>query len=145
MNKTLNITFIGGVNVYMGDSFVNNDTELKELAKSFLKDMFKDYFSDINIGIQTRFEVIGVEIEEMPIMNTTNNHNEYLVIQINKAWNFDKRTRLMMESTIDLLMGRDKEECEEKGVGSSDYHDYLMHVADDKDLETILSFCRWEF
>ena len=143
MKRTLNVRFVGGVNVYMEDSHVNSDMELKEKAKSFLEDKFADYFSDVNIGIQTRFDIIDVEIEEIPIMNTTNNHDEYLVNQINKMWNFDKRTKLMMENIIDLLIERDKDECEEKGVGTSDYHDYLMRVADDKDLETILSFGRW--
>ena len=140
MKRTLSVKFVGGVNVYMDDSYVKDDMELKILAKSFLKDKFKEYFSDVNIGVAKEFVVTSVELKETPIMNTTNSHDSYLVECINESW-YNKSTREMMKKVINLLMVRDKEECEEKGVRSSDYHDYLMHIADDRDLETILNFC----
>ena len=80
------------------------------------------------------------------IMNDTNNHNQKLVEKINEIWNnLDKRERFI--KIIYLLMSRDYVECQDKGVHDVErledkYYEYLMHVADDHDLETIISFVR---
>jgi len=80
------------------------------------------------------------------IMNDTNNHNPKLVEKINEIWNnLDKRERFI--KIINLLISRDYVECADKGVfdvelEADKYYEYLMHVADDLDLETIISFVR---
>lgn len=80
------------------------------------------------------------------IMNYTNNHNPKLVEKINEIWNnLNKRERFV--KIIYLLISRDFIECEDKGIFDivrveDKFYEYLMHVADDHDLETIISFVR---
>ena len=89
------------------------------------------------------------------IMNTTNGHDKHLVELLNKCWDrvaWDVRG-LIMKS----LYFRDYDECIDKEIFTEDdtenwwsndwdwekyAYDYLMKVADDTDLETILSFFR---
>ena len=87
--------------------------------------------------VHTDAHVVRLEdIED--IMNTTNSHDKALVDAINDAWN-DKRDEFA--DIVGVLMLRDREECDEKGVGS-DIHSYLMQVADDQDLQCILDYLR---
>lgn len=84
------------------------------------------------------------------VMNTTNNHNPYLVGLINEVFNdFDKMEFAYI--ALEALAVRDAEEVLEKvGVNplSDDFdvetNDYeiLMHVCDDDDLKMILLFTR---
>lgn len=76
----------------------------------------------------------------VPIMNGTNSHDEVLVERINNAYrNRPSDFQLIMTA----LMARDIDECLEHGIAwTNDVHTYLMQIADDKDLETILSFLR---
>ena len=89
-------------------------------------------------------EVVGTnacvtdEQELTPIMDTSNNHNEELVDKINKAY-YTKRREF--DTIVAFLMVRDKDECEENNV-NNDTYSYLMHVADDTDLECILNYVR---
>lgn len=78
------------------------------------------------------------EQELTPIMDTSNNHNEVLVAKINKAYHTKRRD---FDSIVSLLMIRDKDECDENNV-NNDTYSYLMHVADDTDLESIINFTR---
>lgn len=85
------------------------------------------------------------------IMDETNNHNPMLVKAINSAWN-DEETSKRFEDIVVALMMRDSDEVEEKlGELQSvtdnwiDFlPDYLMRIADDWDLTTILHFVRWD-
>jgi hypothetical protein len=81
-----------------------------------------------------------------------NNHNPMLVKCINSAWN-DEETSKLFEDIVVALMMRDSDEVEEK-LGEPqrvidnwmDYlPNYLMNIADDWDLVTILHFVRWDF
>lgn len=85
------------------------------------------------------------------IMDDTNSHNPMLVKAINTAWN-DEETSKYFESIVVALMVRDADEVEEK-VGEIQsvcdnwidfLPDYLMRIADDWDLRTILHFVRWD-
>lgn len=95
------------------------------------------------------------------IMNNTNGHNPDLVEKINNLYNNPKKKECFY-TIIQALMYRDGEEIIDKGItteknfyySSCDWHgefyryaelfahDYLMHVADDRDLEIIINFCR---
>lgn len=85
------------------------------------------------------------------IMDDTNNHNPMLVKAINSAWNDDESSK-HFEDIVVALMVRDADEVEEKlGELQSvcdnwiDFlPDYLMRIADDWDLTTILHFVRWD-
>lgn len=96
------------------------------------------------------------------IMNTSNSHNEKLVEQINAIYDGDLNTKVNFYVILKALMYRDREEMIDKEIVTEDefyfshhdYHglynklvrnytyEYLMHVADDADLETIINFCR---
>ena len=85
------------------------------------------------------------------IMDDTNSHNPMLVKAINTAWN-DEETSKHFEDIVVALMVRDADEVEEK-VGEIQsvcdnwidfLPDYLMRIADDWDLRTILHFVRWD-
>lgn len=90
-------------------------------------------------------EVINFEDDaEIEVMNTYNAHNAELVERINKAYNANEYDFLQI---AELLIRRDWEEFVEKtgdrkrGLEERAF-DYCQNVADDKDLETILSYCR---
>lgn len=80
------------------------------------------------------------------LMDTTNGHSESLVIRINDAYMYANKPFKQIATTLAI---RDKEEfvdavgCnpEDANIDELCYY-YCMRVADDKDLETILSFCR---
>lgn len=77
------------------------------------------------------------------VMTTTNSHNPYLVDLINEHWGKDRDG---FEYILSTLYCRDEDEMEEKGIVEGDWEDkaysYLMNVADDKDLVTILNYLR---
>lgn len=86
------------------------------------------------------------------IMDDTNSHNPKLVDIINELWKNSKKT---LSIILKALMHRDMDEMIAKGyVGAGDdksivlanyedyAYDYLMHVADDMDLNTIIFFAR---
>ena len=92
-----------------------------------------------------------MKFENWEIMDDTNAHNPMLVKAINSAWNDDESSKLF-ESIVVALMERDADEVEEK-VGELQsvcdnwidfLPEYLMRVADDWDLTTILHFVRWD-
>lgn len=80
------------------------------------------------------------------LMDTTNGHSEALVTRINDAYIYAHEYFLQIAKTLAI---RDKEDfvdavgCnpEDVNIDELGYY-YCMRVADDKDLETILSFCR---
>ena len=86
------------------------------------------------------------------IMDTHNAHNAELVRKINAAWKSNKYHD-MFEGILHALLERDYDEyCdmfETPDVTTSDYamshaHEIMYEVCDDQDLETILSFIRYE-
>lgn len=91
------------------------------------------------------------DMDGWEIMDDTNNHNPMLVKAINSAWNDDESSK-HFEDIVVALMVRDADEVEEKlGELQSvcdnwiDFlPDYLMRIADDWDLTTILHFVRWD-
>lgn len=143
-----------------------DDDKKLELYNRVSDSFFQDYISGegdidndilylyIAYMIDARYEGIENDITDKflkqylcdEIMNDTNNHNPELVEKINEIWNnLDKRERFI--KIINLLISRDYIECVDKGVfdverEADKYYEYLMHVADDKDLETIISFVR---
>lgn len=91
------------------------------------------------------------DMDGLEIMDDTNNHNPMLVKAINSAWN-DEETSKHFEDIVVALMVRDADEVEEK-VGEIQsvcdnwidfLPDYLMRIADDWDLRTMLHFVRWD-
>ena len=142
------------------------DDKKLELYNKAADSFFQDYISGegdidnellylyIAYMIDARYEDVENDITEKflkqylceEIMNDTNNHNPELVEKINEIWNnMDKRDRF--DRIIYLLMSRDYVECQDKGVCDvkrveDKFYEYLMHVADDHDLETIISFVR---
>lgn len=90
-------------------------------------------------------------MDDWELMDEMNNHNPMLVRAINSAWN-DEETSKHFENIVVALMVRDADEVEEK-VGEIQsvtdnwidfLSEYLMRVADDWDLTTILQFVRWD-
>lgn len=89
--------------------------------------------------------------DDWELMDETNNHNPMLVKCINSAWN-DEETSKHFEDIVVALMMRDSDEVEEKLGELQSVTDnwidflpnYLMHIADDWDLTTILHFVRWD-
>ena len=80
------------------------------------------------------------DVQELtPIMNDTNNHNPELVNKVNEAYWTKKND---FDAILFILTGRDKEEMAENQIEKTDVHSYLMQVADDKDLECIINYCR---
>jgi len=107
-------------------------------------------------------ETFCMDFEDDPegIMNTTNCHNEALVEQINEKWN---KFRDKFRPILCALYERDAEEILNSEAFSFDpaadaewvegymkhnwkveAENYLMHIADDQDLETILTFVRYD-
>lgn len=114
-----------------------------ELLYLYIAYMIDAGYEDVENDITDKFLKKYIPDE---IMNDTNSHNPELVKKINEIWNnFDKRERFI--SIINILISRDYVECANKGVFDVElvadrYYEYLMHVADDLDLETIISFVR---
>ena len=92
------------------------------------------------------------------IMDTTQNHDPELVRKINQAWN-EKREqfcpilRALYARDIKEIMDSDawnwtddEESVKETLHDEWDFHadNYLMHIADDLDLKTILTFLRYK-
>jgi hypothetical protein len=91
------------------------------------------------------------------IMNTYNGHNEELVRKINDAWKSGKYNQ-EFGYIIYSIANRDYNECKEKfdcdmdnflssiidDCNEDSIHNVLENVCDDWDLETILSFIRYE-
>ena len=74
------------------------------------------------------------------LMDTSNNHRAELVDSINKAWN--EKTNDFF-AIVRFLAERDSEDAIlAKTDPRTACHDYCQYVADDIDLETILSYCR---
>lgn len=90
-------------------------------------------------------------MDDWEIMDDTNNHNPMLVKCINSAWNDDESSK-HFEDIVVALMVRDADEVEEKLGELQSVCDnwidflpyYLMRIADDWDLTTILHFVRWD-
>ncbi len=106
------------------------------------KDIKKEYLEVILKWLNTRGD----------IMDTYNSHNPELVRKINAAWRDDKYHD-KFEGILHALLERDYEEYCDKfevpEVTTSDYamnhaHEIMEGVCDDWDLETILSFIRYE-
>lgn len=90
---------------------------------------------------------VSYKIKEAEIMNTLNAHDPELVEHINYIW---CRTSESFKPILFALYERDKVEAEEKDIivptddnFESFAYDFLMHVCDDADLETILNFVRY--
>jgi hypothetical protein len=85
------------------------------------------------------------EDDEEYIMDCTNNHDAELVKRINKAYHAQPFRFIRI---VDLLIGRDYREFvakvgERPKPGDFGYiSKYCQLIADNKDLETILSYCR---
>lgn len=86
------------------------------------------------------------------IIDTYNSHNEELVRKINAAWKSEKYHNTFSEILLALLV-RDHDEYLDKYCEIEDYsgdwamkhaHEIMEGICDDQDLETILSFIRYE-
>ena len=99
----------------------------------------------------------ATENEPSDIMDTYNAHNPELVRKINAAWKSGKYNQ-EFGYIIYSIANRDYNECKEKfdcdmdnflssiidDCDESSIHNVLENVCDDWDLETILSFIRYE-
>ena len=113
------------------------------------------YIAITEISASRLAEITLVSNEE--IMDTTNGHNRELVEKINMLWN-EKREkfcpilRALYERDFDEIFSSPAFEWTDDKESVKEYlHDmwdvvadnYLQHIADDWDLETILSFLRY--
>lgn len=124
----------------------NSQVEAEKKALDFLKKRIVDEITTSTYNVN--YCVVVEEVEE--IMNYTNNHNQLLVDKINEIYN-DEDTRIDFYKILRLLIKRDIEELEEfegceiapDDILDEEYiYDYLMHVANNQELETIINFCR---
>lgn len=81
------------------------------------------------------------------VMDCTNCHNPILVEKINVGYNTKRDDFIKIAQALAL---RDIEECKEHNINPNNIeqfegcvNEYLMRVADDQDLETILSYLRF--
>ena len=127
---TLNVHYDAVITV---EVIAENEEQAKELAL--------DKAEEISLSDA---DVVGSDVcvtdeqELVPIMDASNCHNPKLVEKINKVY-YTKRNQF--GDIIKFLMERDREECENCNV-NGDVYSYLMHVADDTDLECILNYTR---
>lgn len=94
----------------------------------------------------TATKIIDVQ-KAVEIMDCTNGHYKNLVEKINFMYNVNKEDFLKIAQ---LLAIRDEDECWEHNIDPNNIenfdgciNEYLMRVADNKDLETILGFLRY--
>lgn len=111
------------------------------------------YFDEKDIRPEYLVDLVGY-IEDhcrCDIMDTYNGHNAELVCKINDAWKSVKYHNSFSEILLALLV-RDHEEYIDKYCEIEDYsgdwamehaHEIMEGVCDDWDLETILSFIRY--
>lgn len=156
--------------IKLGDEFVKGDyiiyaTGLYKITgftgRGILVDEIRprkdaDEWVVTEIGLSQVKDITLVSGEE--IMDTTQNHDPELVGKINRAWN-EKREefcpilRALYARDITEIMDSDvwnwtddvdsvKETLHDEWDVHADY--YLMHIADDLDLRTILYFLRYE-
>lgn len=112
------------------------------------------YLEEKDIRPEYLVDLVGYMEDHLyyDIMDTYNGHNEELVRKINAAWKEKKYHDMFSEILLALLV-RDHEEYLEKYQEIDDYsgdwamshaHEIMEGVCDDMDLETILSFIRYE-
>ena len=125
---------------------LNKELESLEQQKENLEDRI-----DALKNERLTFYDLMKRADDWELMDGTNNHNPMLVKCINSAWN-DEETSKRFEDIVVALMMRDSDEVEEKLGELQSVTDnwidflpnYLMHIADDWDLTTILHFVRWD-
>ena len=156
--------------IKLGDEFVEGDyiiyaTGLYKItgftARGILVDEIRprvdaDEWVITEIGLSQVENITLVSGEE--IMDTTQNHDPELVYKINQAWNekreqFAPILRALYERDITEIMDSDAwnwtdnmDSVKETLHDEWDVHadNYLMHIADDLDLRTILTFLRYK-
>lgn len=138
--ETVNVEFIGVARVYVDSLQSKQEMEIE--ASNKMLQLLEESFSDVNTAVLLRHRISNAEVEFREIMNDRNAHNPQLVKDINNAWAYSWINRKRMAEIIEVLMKRDEEECEEKEV-NGDLYEYLMHVADDTDLECILTYIHY--
>ena len=129
--------------VYTTSTYFKIDAPSKECAAMMCGKKFNEFYRKENLK---PFNVT-YEIKEADIMDTLNAHDPKLVEHINYIW---CRSSERFKPILLALYERDKEEAEEKDIVvptdenfESFAYDFLMHVCDDADLETILNFVRY--
>lgn len=124
------------------------EAESKEEARKIAFDMPAETeweLTNDNIPTRIYFEIADVpSVTNIDLIDKTNNHDEQLVECINKAW-YDKREDFI--KIVDFLIERDINEIEDRdNFEKSSYFErcrvYCQHIADNKDLDTILCYCR---
>ena len=116
----------------------------------------------------SQYEKVKILDNYEEIMDTTNNHDAELVAKINEAWNTDKREQfcpiliILYHRDLDEILKSDAYDFSKvldlEGMTDEDIreavfyylqdnwdieaYNYLMHIADDLDLKTILTFLR---
>lgn len=94
-----------------------------------------------NIPTRIYFEIADVpSVKCIDLMDATNGHNKELVRRINKAYDKEKGT---FHEIVNFLI---EHQCEDglkecKSMREK-CHEYCQNVADNKDLEIILNYCR---
>lgn len=152
VNVTLNIP----INII---SECNGINEARSKALNAVFNKLNDCDLISNSEVEWGEVKVYTNIVNETIMNDTNNHDKELVKLVNDIFN-DNSRRDSFVAILDTLLDRDEDEVNEMlsykrpfAYGSffeglkeeqiySLIHEYLMHVADDMDLQTIISFCR---
>lgn len=129
--------------VYTTSTYFKIDAPSKECAAMMCGKRFNEFYRKENLK---PFNVT-YEIKEADIMDTLNAHDPKLVEHINYIW---CRASERFKPILFAIYERDKVEAEEKDIVvptddnfESFAYDFLMHVCDDADLETILNFVRY--
>ena len=129
--------------VYTTSTYFNIEAPSKECAAMMCGKRFSEFCKKENLNPLN----VTYEVKEDSIMNELNAHDPKLVEHINYIW---CRASERFKPILLALYERDKEEAEEKNIVvptdenfESFAYDFLMHVCDDADLETILNFVRY--
>lgn len=119
--------------------------ETEEQAKEQTRTMSKDTMVD---GDSRQVSITVSDVKDaVEVMDCTNGHSKNLVNKINCMYNVRKEDFLKIAQ---LIAQRDCDECWKHNIDPNNIksfegciHEYLMSVADDKDLETILGYLRY--
>ena len=123
-------------------------TDSAETAKEIVRTSINNSKEPLKGGTIFAHTTRISEVRDMvEIMDCTNCHNPILVEKINVGYNTKRDDFIKIAQALAL---RDIEECKEYNIDPNNLiqfegcvNEYLMRVADDQDLETILSYLRF--
>lgn len=124
--------------------FADSEELAEEIARTRISNNKEPLKGGTILGYATKISNVKNMVE---VMDCTNCHNPLLVEKINIGYNTKRDDFLKIAQVLAL---RDIEECWEHNIDPNNLarfegcvNEYLMRVADDQDLETILSYLRF--